>query len=67
MKPDDQPPLVWTEGPARYFRPVSARSATGWTFHGPFGYEEASSPEGGPIVLEETEEGTHRMRTEREQ
>lgn len=64
---DDQPPPVWTEGPARYFRPVWARNATGWTYHGPSGYGETASREGGPIVLNETEEGGHRMRTNRKQ
>ena len=50
----DQPPPVWSEGPARYFRPVCIRRLLGFT-GGPSGYVETTSPEGGPSVLEETE------------
>ena len=30
----------FTFGPPRYYQPISAKGPTGWTFHGPIGYEE---------------------------
>ena len=37
----------FTFGPPRYYQPISAKGPTGWTFHGPIGYEEIHQDKGG--------------------